>query len=94
LEELLRVENLKTYFFDKKKTIKAVDGVDFTINRGETVALVGESGCGKSMTSLSVMKLVPGPYGKIVEEASIWKTGTLSSLLKMKCVKYGAMISP
>ncbi|MCF6136713.1 ABC transporter ATP-binding protein [Pseudalkalibacillus berkeleyi] len=67
MEELLRVENLKTYFFDKKKTIKAVDGVDFKINKGETVALVGESGCGKSMTSLSVMQLVPGPYGKIVE---------------------------
>ncbi len=67
MEELLRVENLKTYFFDKKKTIKAVDGVDFAIKRGETVALVGESGCGKSMTSLSIMRLVPAPYGKIVE---------------------------
>ncbi|WP_221563591.1 ABC transporter ATP-binding protein [Alkalihalobacillus sp. TS-13] len=67
MEELLQVSNLKTYFFDKRKTVKAVDGIDFKIHKGETLALVGESGCGKSMTSLSIMRLVPEPYGKIVE---------------------------
>lgn len=67
MESLLSVENLKTYFFNKKKVMPAVDGVDLQINKGETVALVGESGCGKSMTSLSIMRLVPEPGGKIVE---------------------------
>lgn len=67
LNDLLKVKNLKTHFFDKNQTVKAVDGVDFEIKTGETVALVGESGCGKSMTSLSIMRLVPGPYGKIVD---------------------------
>lgn len=64
---LLEVNNLKTYFVNKKQTVPAVDGVDFHINKGETVALVGESGCGKSMTSLSIMGLVPKPNGKIVD---------------------------
>ncbi|WLD94785.1 ABC transporter ATP-binding protein [Alkalihalobacillus sp. AL-G] len=67
MKDLLQVKNLKTHFFDKKQTVKAVDGVNFEIKTGETVALVGESGCGKSMTSLSIMRLVPGPNGKIVE---------------------------
>lgn len=67
MTSLLSVENLKTYFFNKKKVMPAVDGVDLQINKGETVALVGESGCGKSMTSLSIMRLVPEPGGKIVE---------------------------
>lgn len=64
---LLEVKNLKTHFFNKKKVVPAVDGIDLTINKGETVALVGESGCGKSMTSLSIMGLVPTPGGKIVD---------------------------
>lgn len=63
---LLDVKNLKTYFFNKKQEIPAVDGIDLKINKGETVALVGESGCGKSVTSLSIMGLVPSPNGKIV----------------------------
>lgn len=67
MSTLLKVENLKTHFFSKKQVTPAVDGVDFTINKGETVALVGESGCGKSITSLSIMKLVPTPGGKIVD---------------------------
>jgi peptide/nickel transport system ATP-binding protein len=64
---LLEVKGLKTYFqIDKTKVAKAVDGVDFTINPGETVALVGESGSGKSITSLSIMQLVGKP-GEIKE---------------------------
>jgi peptide/nickel transport system ATP-binding protein len=64
---LLEVKGLKTYFqIDKQRVAKAVDGVDFTINPGETVALVGESGSGKSITSLSIMQLVGKP-GKIKE---------------------------
>lgn len=66
MEELLRVEDLKTYFLTFEGTIKAVDGVSFTINKGETLGLVGESGCGKSVTALSIMRLVQNPPGKIV----------------------------
>lgn len=64
---LLDVQNLKTYFVNKKRSVPAVDGVDLTIKEGETVALVGESGCGKSITSLSIMRLVPTPNGKIID---------------------------
>lgn len=75
VSKLLDVNNLKTYFYQKRNTIPAVDGVDFTIKKGETVALVGESGCGKSMTSLSIMRLVPEPSGKILEDSSITLDG-------------------
>jgi oligopeptide/dipeptide ABC transporter ATP-binding protein len=64
---LLEISGLKTYFFTRKGVVKAVDGIDLTIREGETVGLVGESGCGKSMTALSIMRLVPEPTGRIVE---------------------------
>lgn len=65
-QHLLEVKNLKTYFFTEDGEIKAVDGVDFYVNLGEVLGLVGESGCGKSVTSLSIMRLISTP-GKIVE---------------------------
>jgi oligopeptide/dipeptide ABC transporter ATP-binding protein len=65
-ELLLKVENLKTYFFTENGVVKAVDGVDFYINRGEVLGLVGESGCGKSVTSFSILRLVDSP-GRIVD---------------------------
>jgi ABC-type dipeptide/oligopeptide/nickel transport system ATPase component len=63
---LLEVKNLKTYFFTEDGVVKAVDGVDFYVNPGEVLGLVGESGCGKSVTSLSIMRLIGIP-GKVVE---------------------------
>ena len=63
---LLDVQNLKTYFFTDDGVVKAVDGVDFYVKEGEVVGLVGESGCGKSVTSLSILRLVADP-GEIVE---------------------------
>jgi ABC-type dipeptide/oligopeptide/nickel transport system ATPase component len=63
---LLTVTGLKTWFETSDQTVRAVDGIDFTIEKGETFALLGESGCGKSMTSLSLMRLVPEPAGRIV----------------------------
>jgi len=66
-QRLLDVKNLKTYFFTDEGMVRAVDGVDLYINQGETLGVVGESGCGKSVTALSIMKLIPQPPGKIVE---------------------------
>lgn len=64
---LLSVNNLKTHFFTDFGVVKAVDGVSFSLNKGETLGLVGESGCGKSMLSLSLMRLIATPPGRIVD---------------------------
>jgi peptide/nickel transport system ATP-binding protein len=66
-ERLLDVKNLKTYFFTDEGVVRAVDGIDLYIDKGETLGIVGESGCGKSVTALSIMKLIPQPPGRIVE---------------------------
>jgi len=65
-EPLLKIEGLKTYFFTEEGIIKAVDGVNLEVERGETLGIVGESGCGKSVTMLSVMRLIDPP-GRILE---------------------------
>jgi len=65
-ERLLEVKGLKTHFFTDEGVVRAVDGVDFYINKGETLGVVGESGCGKSVTALSIMRLIPTPPGRIV----------------------------
>ena len=65
-EILLRIEDLHTYFFTYEGVVKAVNGIDFSIRKGETLGLVGESGCGKSVTSLSIMRLTPRPQGRVV----------------------------
>ncbi|HHV62627.1 MAG TPA: ABC transporter ATP-binding protein [Firmicutes bacterium] len=62
---LLRVDNLATYLRTDEGTVKAVDGVSFTIRRRHVLGIVGESGCGKSMTALSIMQLIPRPHGRI-----------------------------
>lgn len=67
MKPLLNISGLKTHFFTAEGVVRSVDGVDIMIGEGETVGLVGESGCGKSVTSLSIMRLVPWPPGKIVE---------------------------
>ena len=65
-EKLVEIRNLQTHYFTEDGVVKAVDGVDLYIKRGETLGVVGESGCGKSVTSLSIMRLIPNPPGKIV----------------------------
>jgi len=72
-EKLLRISNLKTYFYTLKGIVKAVDGVDIEIERGETVGIVGETGSGKSVTALSIMRLIPEPPGKIVDGKILFK---------------------
>src|SRR5215472_15464683 len=65
-EPLLEVAGLKTWFFTRDGIVRAVDGVSFHVTPGETLAVVGESGCGKSVTALSVLRLIPSPPGRIV----------------------------
>ncbi len=71
MEPLLEIQGLKTYFFLHEGTVKAVEGADITISRGGTVGVVGESGCGKSVTAFSVLQLVEHP-GRIVEGSIRW----------------------
>ncbi len=65
-ETVLEVKNLKTWFFTRRGTVKAVNGVDFALRKGECLCLVGESGCGKSVTALSILRLFDDPPGRIV----------------------------
>ena len=65
-DTILELQDVTTTFFTKQGEVRAVDGVSFSVGKGEIVGLVGESGCGKSVTSLSIMRLVPQPAGKIV----------------------------
>ncbi|MFH0993395.1 MAG: ATP-binding cassette domain-containing protein, partial [bacterium] len=62
-ENILEIDNLHTFFFTDIGVVKAVDGVSFDVPRGKTIGVVGESGCGKSVTALSIMRLVQGPTG-------------------------------
>jgi len=79
-EKLLEVKNLKTYFYTYEGASKAVDGIDFEIYPGETLGIVGESGCGKSVTALSILRLIPTPPGKIVEGEILFKGKDLLKL--------------
>ena len=64
---LLEVKNLKTYFYTDEGVVRAVDGISFDIKKGETLGMIGESGCGKSVSALSIMRLISEPPGRIME---------------------------
>jgi peptide/nickel transport system ATP-binding protein len=72
-ERLLEIRGLKTHFATDDGWVQAVDGVDLSIDRGETLGVVGESGCGKTVTALSTLKLIPMPPGRIVEGQILWR---------------------
>jgi peptide/nickel transport system ATP-binding protein len=73
MEPLLDVRGLRTHFDTDRGLFRAVDGISFSVGRGKTVGLVGESGCGKSVTSLSIMGLVPSPPGRVEGEAVLFE---------------------
>ncbi|TDO94331.1 peptide/nickel transport system ATP-binding protein [Halanaerobium saccharolyticum] len=66
-ENILEMKNLKTHFFTDRGTVKAVDGVNLSVKRGKTLGIIGESGCGKSVTAHSILRLIPSPPGQIVD---------------------------
>ncbi len=80
MEKLLRIDDLRTYFFTEQGVVKAVDGVDLSVNPGQTIGLVGESGCGKSMTALSILRLIPAPPGRIVSGKILFDGSDLLAL--------------
>ena len=84
-QPILEVENLKTYFFTDDGVVRAVDGVDFIVRPGEVLGLVGESGCGKSVTSLSIMRLIGVP-GKIVDGKILFEGRNLLQLSEAEMV--------
>ena len=71
MPKLLEVENLRTQFYTTEGTVKAVDGITYDVSEGETVAIVGESGCGKSVGAMSILRLIPDPPGKILDGSNI-----------------------
>ena len=73
MAKLLEVKNLRTYFYTEEGVVRAVDGVSWDLEEGETLGLVGESGCGKSVTALSILRLIPRPPGRIVEGEIIFE---------------------
>lgn len=79
-EPLLKISELSTYFTTEEGTVKAVDDVSFEVNAGEILGIVGESGCGKSITALSILRLIPQPQGKIVQGQMLFNGKNLLEL--------------
>ncbi len=93
-EITLQVENLRTSFFTRMGEVKAVDGISFYVRKGETFGIVGESGCGKSVTGLSLLRLLPEPAGQIVGGKIILEGTDILELSKKEMRAYrGKMIS-
>jgi ABC-type dipeptide/oligopeptide/nickel transport system ATPase component len=84
---ILTINDLKTWFFLESGTVKAVDGVSLTLMRNQTLGLVGESGCGKSITAMPIMRLIKEPPGKIVDGQILLQQGRNGSAKVTDIVK-------
>ena len=80
MAELIKVKDLRTSFFTPEGEVRAIDGISFEIGEGKTLGLVGEAGCGKSVTSLSIMRLIASPPGKRTPAGCAWTAFQSSSL--------------
>ena len=88
---ILEINNLKTYFFLEKSTVRALDGVNLTLSRKSTLGLVGESGCGKSIMAMSVMRLIQSPPGKIVNgQINLYRKGSQEIIDIVKLDPHGS----
>src|SRR5690606_38193003 len=77
---VLEVRDLRTHFFTRRGTVRAVDGVSYAVEAGKTLGVVGESGCGKSVSALSILQLVPDPPGRIVGGSVLFEGDDLTRL--------------
>ena len=91
--KLLEVKNLQTHFSVEGGEFRAVDGVSFALDAGRTLGIVGESGCGKSVSALSIMGLVPQPPGRIAGARSCSRAATFSSSPRRRCASCAATAS-
>lgn len=91
---MLQVKGLKTYYYTEEGVVPAVDGLDFEVEQGETFAIVGESGCGKSVTSLSILGLIPSPPGRIVGGEILYNGEDLLKKAKSRCARFAATRFP
>ena len=82
---LLEVTDLSTHFFTREGEVRAVDGVSFSLERGKTLGIVGESGCGKSVTSLAIMGLLPQPAGRVA-------AGTIRAVVNQLAIESAIII--
>jgi len=80
MADILKVQDLETHFFTREGTVHAVNGVSFHLKEGETLGIVGESGCGKSVTMMSMMRLIPSPPGKVVNGKALYQDKDLLQL--------------
>lgn len=94
IENVLEIKDLKTYFYTTDGVVKAVDGINLSVKRGSILGIVGESGCGKSMTAMSILNLVPQPPGKIVSGEILYEGRDILKLKEseMRAIR-GAKIS-
>ena len=86
-DPLLAIQDLSTFFHTEENIVRSVRNVDLTINAGETLALVGESGCGKSVTALSAMRLIPIPPGKFESGRILFKGKNLLNASELEMQK-------
>lgn len=92
MEKMLQIKNLHVQFSTYGGRVQAVRGVSFDLHKGETLAIVGESGCGKSVTSQSIMRLIPTPPGRITSGSILFKGQDLTKLSEKKCETFEALI--